>query len=103
MAIPKLVLRFAGALRLRLPHILYQFYWVAASKPKALGMVVPRLNTYVVKTLCSALHNNYSSIEKLQELHPQEDQNPQIPDCAGTSFINVIYTRLVTFPSRKIS
>jgi len=87
----------------------------------------------VVKTLCLALHNNYSSIEKLlvgaepavarQELHPpvlarpcsdllgldepsrdgQEHRNPQIPDCAGTSFINVIYTRLVTFPSRKIS
>ena len=43
----------------------------------------------VVKTLCLAFHNNYSSIEKLQELHPQEDQNPQIPDCAGTSFINL--------------
>jgi hypothetical protein len=24
---------------LRLPRILYQFYWVATSKPKALGMV----------------------------------------------------------------
>ena len=31
MAIPKLGLRFAGVLRLRLPHVLCQFYWVAAS------------------------------------------------------------------------
>jgi hypothetical protein len=49
MAIPQLGLRFAGVLRLRLPLILYQFYWVAASKPKALGMVFPWLNIYPVK------------------------------------------------------
>ena len=28
---------------------------------------------------------------------------PQMPDCTSTSFTNVIYTKLTTFPSRKIS
>jgi len=28
---------------------------------------------------------------------------PQMPDYAGTSFTNIIYTKLSTFPSRKIS
>jgi len=37
--IPRLGLRFAEVQRLRLPHIL--LYWVAASKPEALGMVFP--------------------------------------------------------------
>jgi len=35
---PSLTCRFAAVRRLRLPHVLYQFYWVAASKPQALGM-----------------------------------------------------------------
>ena len=28
---------------------------------------------------------------------------PQIPDCTGISFTNIIYTKLSTFPSREIS
>ncbi len=28
---------------------------------------------------------------------------PQMPGCAGTSLTNVIYTKLSTFPSSKIS
>jgi len=35
-------------------------------------------------------------------LRPLEDQNQQMPDRAGTSFTNIIYTILPTFPSRKI-
>jgi hypothetical protein len=29
--------------------------------------------------------------------------NPQMPGCAGTNLINLIYTKLSTFPSSKIS
>jgi hypothetical protein len=32
-----------------------------------------------------------------------ENQNPHTPDTADTSFTNIIYTKLSTFPSRKIS
>lgn len=39
---------------------------------------------------------------KLHEFCPPEEQNPQIPASTGTSFTNVIYTKLPTFPSRKI-
>ena len=40
---------------------------------------------------------------KFQELCPQEDQNPQMTDYAGTSFTNIIYTKSATFPSSRIS
>jgi len=63
--------------------------------------------------LC-ALHNNSSSIRKTTRrggarrsparIAPAEEpKKPQMPDFANKSFTNIIYTKLSTFTSRKIS
>ncbi len=38
----------------------------------------------------------------LQELRPQEVQNPLMPCFANINFTNIIYTKLSTFLSRQI-
>jgi len=35
-------------------------------------------------------------------MRPLDDQKPLMTNCAGTSFINIIYTKSYTFPSREI-
>jgi hypothetical protein len=49
------------------------------------------------------IHNNSSSIRKTTKIPHFEDQNPQIPSYADTSFTNIIYTKSSTLPSSKIS
>jgi len=48
------------------------------------------------------IHNNSSSIRKTTKIPHFEDQNPQIPSYADTSFTNIIYTKSSTLPSSKI-
>jgi len=45
-------------------------------------------------------YSNSSSLWKIVEFHTSEDQNPQMLVYAGINFINFIYTKLTTFPSR---
>jgi hypothetical protein len=47
-------------------------------------------------------NKNSSSIWNISRLCPQEDQNPQMTDYAGTSFTNIIYTKSASSPSSKI-
>ncbi len=59
------------------------------------------------------LHNNSSSVEKVQRFHTSEDRNQQVTTystlrlCSGqaaccSSLTNFIYTKLAAFPSRII-